>query len=302
LIFIEISLGWVDVALIHFMGNAGLRTYQLLVSPSVVTYLIREQFYNFVPRTHTFEDSLPKRLEYSFYILALKEWNLDSMMYRYLWNPLKVMGKKLKFLHVRQLILIVGPMYIAGCVAWYYNASIPANAQQYIPIAFAFIALVMVLKSFTERHDVQLSWVLIIVNHFWIALAISFNEHFTYDHTVLYLSGIVTFGVLGFICLRILKALEKDLDLNRFHGHVTLYPGIAFTFLICCLSVAGFPITPSFIGEDLIFSHIKEDQLALAFFVALSFIIDGLAIIRIYARLFLGPHVKSVYESAYRSS
>jgi NADH-quinone oxidoreductase subunit L len=64
----------------------------------------------------------------------------------------------------------------------------------------------------------------------------------------------------------------------------------------------GFPITPTFIGEDLIFTHIHEDQVVLATFVALSFIIDGLAIIRIFARVFLGPHVRSVYEMAYRSS
>jgi NADH:ubiquinone oxidoreductase subunit 4 (subunit M) len=66
--------------------------------------------------------------------------------------------------------------------------------------------------------------------------------------------------------------------------------------------VAGFPITPTFIGEDLMFTHIHEDQPLLAFFVGLSFIIDGIAIIRIYARVFLGPHVNSVYEMAYRSS
>ena len=37
-------------------------------------------------------------------------------------------------------------------------------------------------------------------------------------------------------------------------------------------------------------------------FISLSFIIDGLSIIRIYARVFLGPHVKSQYDMAYRSS
>jgi len=68
------------------------------------------------------------------------------------------------------------------------------------------------------------------------------------------------------------------------------------------LGATGFPITPTFIGEDLIFSHIREDQLVLAFFTSLSFVIDGLAIIRIYARLFMGPHSKSVYDMAYRSS
>jgi NADH-quinone oxidoreductase subunit L len=73
-------------------------------------------------------------------------------------------------------------------------------------------------------------------------------------------------------------------------------------FLLACLGVSGFPITPSFVGEDLIFTHIHEDQPVLATIVSLSFIIDGLSIIRVYARVFLGPHVKSIYEMAYRSS
>jgi formate hydrogenlyase subunit 3/multisubunit Na+/H+ antiporter MnhD subunit len=77
---------------------------------------------------------------------------------------------------------------------------------------------------------------------------------------------------------------------------------MALVFLLACLGLAGFPITPSFVGEDLIFSHIHEEQFVLAFFIALSFIVDGLAIIRIYGRVFLGPHVKSIYEMAYRSS
>jgi NADH:ubiquinone oxidoreductase subunit 4 (subunit M) len=66
--------------------------------------------------------------------------------------------------------------------------------------------------------------------------------------------------------------------------------------------LAGFPITPSFVGEDLIFSHIHEDQIALAFFTAMSLVINGLATVRIYARVFLGPHIKTYHEVAKRSS
>ena len=98
LIFIEIACGLQEVALIHIAGNAFLRTYQLLVSPSVVSYKIREQFYNFVPHQKTIEDSWPKRFEYTIYMLSLKEWNLDTFMYTRLWNPLKRFGKKLNFL------------------------------------------------------------------------------------------------------------------------------------------------------------------------------------------------------------
>jgi NADH-quinone oxidoreductase subunit L len=302
LIFIEISFGWVNLALIHFAGNAFLRTYQLLVSPSAVTYLIREQFYNFVPRVHTYEDSLPKKIEYSLYILCVKEWNLDSLMYRILWNPFKWAGRKLNFLTMNIAIIVSAMVFLVGFSGLYFEDAIPAGIHNLIPGVLAFIGLLFVLKALTEKTNVKLSWLLVLVNHFCIALSVSFNERFTFDQTVLYLSGAVVFAIGGFICLYLLQTLEKDIDLERFHGHAYLYPGLAFAFLICCLSVAGFPITPTFIGEDVIFTHIHPDQIVLAFFVALSYIVTGLTIIRLYARIFLGPHVRSAYEMAYRSS
>jgi NADH-quinone oxidoreductase subunit L len=302
IIFIELSLGWVNLALIHFAGNAFLRTYQLLISPSVVTYLIREQFYNFTPREHTFEDSLPRRLEYSFYVLCLKEWDLDTFMYRYYWNPLKQIGNRLRFISLKSVLVFGLPALVLGFLVLIVKQRVPESALHWLSAVLAFVGLTFALKSFTERENVKLSWILVIMNHFWIALAISFNENFSFGQIGMYLSGVIIFGIVGFICLRQLRVREKRISLDRFHGHSFMHPGLAFMFLVSCLGVAGFPITPTFIGEDLIFTHIHQEQIFLAFFVALSFIIDGLAIIRIYARVFLGPHVRSVYEMAYRSS
>jgi NADH-quinone oxidoreductase subunit L len=302
LIFIEVAAGFEKLALIHFAGNAFLRTYQLLVSPSVVTYLIREQFYNFIPRANSIEDSLPKRIEYTYYMLCLKEWNLDSLMYRYLWNPLKWLGKQFDFLTLQRVIIFGIPAYLIGLFIVYNEDLIPENIERYLPFLFSLIALAMVLKAFTERKHARMSWLLIVMTHFWVALAIAFNEHFNFNQIHIYLSGIAVSGVLGFLCLRWLKFHEGSIDLDQFHGHSYRHPKFAITFLLACLGVSGFPITPTFVGEDLIFTHIHEDQPVLAFIIALCFIIDGLAIIRMYARVFLGPHVKSIYEMAYRSS
>lgn len=302
IIFIEVAAGLEYLALFHFAGNAFLRTYQLLVSPSVVSYQIREQFYNFMPRQHTVEDSLPKRLEYSLYMLCLKEWNLDSFMYKYLWNPVKWAGRKLGYLTTQKVLVFFIPAYVMGVFAFYYENWVPPVVHDLLPVAFAVIGLLMVLKSFTERTHTRMAWILVILNHFWVALSISFNEHFEFSHTILYLSGISVLGLFGYLILRRLKTREGTIDLDQFHGYSYKHPKLAMAFLLACLGVSGFPITPTFIGEDLIFSHIHEDQILLAFFTSLSFIIDGLAIIRIYARVFLGPHVKSVYEMAYRSS
>ena len=92
------------------------------------------------------------------------------------------------------------------------------------------------------------------------------------------------------------------MSLDDFYGHAFEHPKIAIIFLICSLTLAGFPISPTFIGEDLIFSHVHFNQIGLAFFTSLSLIINGLAAIRIYSRVFLGPHIKKYHDVAKRSA
>ena len=303
IIFIEVAAGFDNLALIHFAGNAFLRTYQLLVSPSVVSYLIKEQFYNFIPRKESIEDSLPKKIEYSVYLLSLKEFNLDTLMNRIVFTPLKRIGKQLNFITLKNVFYYFIPVYVVGMFLMYNEEIVPPVIHEFLPFLFSFIGLLMVLKSFSERKSPILAWLLIILNHFWIALAISFNEHFDFDHIVYYLGGIILCGTIGIYSLYRLGALEKKyFDLNRYYGHVYEYPGLAFVFLISSLGLMGFPITPTFIGEDLIFSHIHEHQFLLAFFNSLAFIMGGISIVRMYARLFLGPHVKTYHETPYKSS
>jgi NADH-quinone oxidoreductase subunit L len=304
LIFIEVSFGFHILALVHFAGNAFLRTYQLLVSPSIVSYLIKEQFYHFEPRKKSIEGKwFPRKLENTLYILCVKEWNLDSFMYRYFWNPLKAIGKRLDFLTIRSLVFIFLPIFLFGVYSLYFhNGSDNQVLHTYLPYIFAIIGLMMVLKAFSERKHALLSWVLVVSNHFWTALAISFNERFNITEVIVYLSGIFGAGIFGLYLLRRMKREKNGIDLNRFHGHSFQHPVIGMLFLISCLSLSGFPISPTFVGEDLVFSHIHEDQWFLAACVALSFVLDGLAIMRIYARVFLGPHVLHDEAIAYRSS
>ena len=302
IIFIELALGLKYLALFHFAGNAFLRTYQLLVSPSVVSYLIREQFYNFQSRQDTIEDSWPRKIEYSYYIFCLKEWNLDSFLYRYFWNPLKWMGKKLDFLSFSRALILFIPVYLIGIFLRINEAEVPAGIYNLLPEFFSVLGVITVLKAFTERQHARLAWLLAVLNHFFIVLAISFNEHFGREEIVIYLSGVVVFGFFGWFVLLRMKHLEGNIDLDRFHGFSLEHPKLALGFLLCSLGVAGFPISPTFVGEDLIISHIHEDQMVLAILTSISMIVGGIAIIRLYARVFLGPHSKSVFEMGYRNS
>ncbi|MFN3404733.1 MAG: proton-conducting transporter membrane subunit [Cytophagaceae bacterium] len=302
LMFIEVALGLETIALIHFAGNAFLRSYQLLVSPSSVAYLLREQFFNFTPRKLTVEDSLPARLEYSFYILCLKEWNLDAFLKTFFWDPFKKFGRILLFMNFKfSFILFLS----AFSLSFFYinnTLSVAVDFHSSIAIVFGLVGLLLIIKSFYERSNPFFALLLIVLNHFFIVMAVCFNEKFNLDEANLYLAGVLVSAIVGFMCLFIIKRKEEVVSMEQFQGLVYKHHTLSFVFLLSCLGLAGFPITPTFVAEDLIFSHIHEDQIILAFLTSISFVLNGISIIRIYTRVFLGPHTGSPFEMGYKST
>jgi NADH-quinone oxidoreductase subunit L len=290
IMFIEVAAGWEVLALIHFAGNAFLRTYQLLVSPSVVSYLIREQFYGFVPKFKVQKAGMVNRLKISFYIWSLKEWNLDRFINQLIFDPLKKLGHRLDFLTYKSVFLYFVPSYLIALTLLLIGFKLPPLIHSWLPLVFAFISLLMVLKSFTERKSARLAWILLMMNHFWMVLAIAENEYFSGGEIAMYLSGVVVFGLSGLIVISWMKSHVDQSGLFEYHGYIRRLPLQGFLFLLSVLGLMGFPISPTFIGEDLLYSHIHQDQYLLAFLAALAFVMEGIAAIRIYARLFLGKN------------
>ncbi len=301
IIFIEVALGLETLALIHFASNAFLRSYQLLVSPSVVTYLIREKFFNYQPTVAKIEPAWLKKLKYSLYVFSVREWHLDSFMFRFLWNPFKKLGRLFGFFNTKMALGLL-PIFILGVYLYHNQQYLPKPVLNMLPTIFAFIGFLMILRAFVERKYPTNSWWLTVFSHFWIALAVLYNELFDYSHTAIYLSGVVVSALVGYGSLRYLLKREPGTDLNGFYGHSFEYEKLSGVFLLSCLGLAGFPITTTFLGEDLLYSHIQLNQFFLALFVSMSFIFSGLALIRMYARLFLGPHIKTYHQVGHRSS
>lgn len=303
IIFCEIALGWNTLALIHIAGNAFLRSYQLLTSPSVVTYLMKDMFYNFNPKKKNIEARLPKKLEYTFYVLGTREFTINTFLYSYLWNPMKAIGKSIP---IKSQGLIIGASILFGItsvIAFFMRSQISEETAHVLSIAIGLIGLVSVFVAFTERTNALRSWILVCSNHFWVAMAVTFNENYSLSHNLIYLSGVSIAMILGYVILNQIRNKEGgQLELNNFYGMGYTYSKKGFAFLLCALAVSGFPITPTFIGEDLIFSHIHEDQIILSLIVSISLIIDGLALVRIYSRIFMGPHFKNNHEVADRAS
>lgn len=298
IIFLEIALGFGQIALFHFVGNAFLRTYQLLVSPSVVSYLVREQFYNYRSDQNPKPRSpLVDRLNKAAYLLAVKEWNLDLIIFKVVLRPIKAMKSALSFITLPVLVKTFIPLYLIGLSAAYFSFPVLQPINRFLAIGFAILALLMVSKAYNERHSSRLAWLLVVMAHFFIDLAITFNDHLNVKEAGIYLSGILISAVVGFYSLQKVRTLEgRRIGLNKYHGLIARHKGLAFIFLLACLGVSGFPITTTFLGEDLILGHIRSEQVLLAFLVSLTFIVNGIATLRIYSRIFLG-HVNRNYQN-----
>jgi NADH-quinone oxidoreductase subunit L len=302
LMFVWVAMGWHTVALIHFALNAFLRTYQLLVSPSVLSYRIHDQFFNFIKPSDNYKGTTLDKIKLSIYILSIKEFNMDNNIYNLMWQPIKRIGNAFSFISRSIVFYAFIPLFLGGLFLAYNKNLMDHALELGLPTLFAIIGIIMALKAFVERGSSSYAWFLVILNQLFTSLAIAFNEEFDYGQIHIFLSGIIISGIVGYICLKYLKSKGVDTKLDGFKGNINKYQTLALVFLISCLGIVGFPITPTFIGEDVILGHIHENQYLLTFLIALGLIVDGLAIFRIYARIFLGPNRDSFNEVAYRSS
>ena len=302
LMFVWVALGWHVFATIHFMANAFLRTYQLLVSPSILSYLIHDQFFNFIQPQQSFRKGFIGKLKMSLYILSVREFLLDDIMYRYLWSPLKRTGNWISYIPRGVVYFGFIPIYFIGLYLVYHKELIEPQILGYLPYVYSFLGIVIAMRAFVQRLQPIKAWMMIFLNNLFTSLTIGLNEQFDFGQIHLFLSGIMISGLVGLIVLLQLKKSVPELTLNNFFGYQRIKPLHAFLFLLASLGLMGFPITPSFIGEDLILGHIHGNQYGLTAMIAINLIIDGLAVFRMYARIFLGPFKYSNHEVAFRSS
>ena len=298
IMFIEVALGFHVLALVHFAGNAFLRTYQLLISPSVLNYLVHHQYFHYKPHVATGSNKWMNTI----YTLSVKEWNIDGFLYRFLWMPFKSIGKRLHFLETAAGKIVAIVLLAILVFAW-SGEGLFVSYNQAFPIISMGIALLLIVYSFTSRKSAATAWGYLLLAHFFILVGIVANmEEIKWEQVIMYASGVVLAAAVGHISLRRIYNIDKNISLNQFHGYVYEQKGTALLFLLSAIGLLGFPITAAFVGIDVLFTHIHANQIVLIILTALCFLFIELAAIRIYCRIFLGVHKKLNHPVAFRST
>lgn len=299
LMFIEVALGFHWLVLVHFAGNAFLRTYQLLVSPSVLNYLVHHQYFHYVLPTQ----KLVSKFKATFYMLGIKEWNLDTIMFTYLWSPFKWLGRQVQFLQSNILISILSIIGVVCLLLGSINHNSIPSLSGAMPILLMSIAFAIILFSFAYRGSAIKAWVYLLTAHLFIISAVLVNAtHINFIEIIFYVSGVTLAFILGYYCLRKIKAIDNSISLNQYHGYVYEQNTTGFLFLVAAMGMLGFPITAAFVGIDVLFTYVHSNQKVLILLMALCFLFIELAAFRILLRIFLGPHKKLNHPVAYRSS
>jgi len=301
LMFVELSLGLETLVLLHFISNAFLRCYQLLVSPSIVAHLLRVEgavdsdFY--IKDTQQLEylplsirDALPEVLQNTLYVFALQEGQLELLVRKVLWDTLKNLGAGIN----RLSAWILGLSIFAVVVCFVTAISEVSNvAGTYLSMPVSLLMVLVSTAAFSQKHSPYKVWNKVAISSFLAALAVWMMVPSALFDIALFLSGIIPAWILGLVVMkRLLKGDDFAQTPFRYRAFAETRPGLSFLLFISFLGLVGFPITPAFLGEDLLLSHASSQHPWFALPITIAFVVNGIAAARVFMRLCMGRPVE----------
>lgn len=294
--FVELALGLQWLVLLHFVSNASLRTYQLLISPSAVSYLVHDQFFYFVPPPQKIKNTILGKLRAAFYVLGIKEWNMNTAVSHYLWEPLKVVGRACVVLDkpVAQMIslaLLLGLAVVA----------VPAQLS-YFSTAAAILSILFYIRAYTTKNSARTGWNLIMLGHLFGAFSLALASTGDWKYLATYGAWVTLAFAVGHLCLGRLKQNDQPDDLREYHGAISVFTKLGSTFFIVSLLFMVFPISPAFLAQEALLSSIPGDHTLQTVLFCFSYLLVGVSIMRLYTKVFFGPHKASSHELAYKSA
>jgi len=297
--FIELALGFEALVLFHFLGNAFLRCYQLLVSPSIVAHLLRvegETDVNFDIRKSalahslpmTLRQSLPETLQNTLEVMALQEFNLETMVRSVLWDSFRALGHLLSrihpFLKTATLLVALGIGFLLFEKGF--------NIRPYLGLLAALGMVYLSAIAFSRKRTPIWTWNQVGLSTLFAGVATSLVSD-EQGYLVLFFSGIIVAWLLGLLLIVKMTRIDgPTMNPYMYRAMDEKMPIHALLFFLTFLGLVGFPITPAFLGQDLMLFHLSSEHAWMAPLVAIAFVLNGISASGIYMRICAGRPVE----------
>lgn len=295
LMFVELSLGFGSLVLFHVLGNAFLRCYQLLISPSIVAHLLRVEGDTDIPLDlrrmnmmqslpNGLREILPHTLRNTLQVLSLQEFNLETWVRQAFWDSFKWLGMKINQTNP----LIRWGFIIAPILATPWMTGLESLA----PLTLTWM-LGLSLLGFTQRRYPIKTWNHVGFSNFFAGVTAGLVADSNWSYAILFESGILPAWVTGF---GLITWMNHRNDFRRnpylYRAMDERHPIAAALFFLSFLGMVGFPIWPSFFGQDLILFHLSGEHAWMAPFVTLSLVLNGISASAVYMRMCAGRPVE----------
>ena len=292
LIFVEMALGLKVIVMIHMVANACLRCYQLLISPSILAYLVRLQGSADKPLKilgRSIESLLPERVANTLYVFCINDGYLESVVNFILWKPAKQIGLRLQR-HDKILYWVLMPVIFCTVVVLRFNVHF--DIRDKLCMLSSFVTLCLAFSALAEEKSALRAWNTASLSSLFSGLSILIIDPHTVTDVAIYGSGILFFWIIGLQSILFLGAETRTISMRFYNGMGMVAPGSSILLFIAVLGVSGFPISPTFIGEDLILHHASSEFLWLVVVLAVAVVTNGISLARIYTKVCMGPRLE----------
>ena len=302
LMLFELSLGFKNLAFFHMIGNAYLRCFQLLVSSSVLTMHLHMQgviraFLGL--KTFSLPNLFPKKLRPSLFVFALNDGYYEDILKAIVVKPVMAIAyvcNSILSLSVKGLVLRLvstknglkdstlrsfSPMLIALSLVALFHVFF--RAYEIIKVLSLLVAIFLALAALGERKNSLQALGLAIFGNLFAFLSITTNRL-----GLLYIIGLIVSSLIALEAFRYITMRRTIADLLNYHGLILQFPLAGTVLLIGILGIVSFPISSTFLGEDILLNLSFHSGIHYLIIFQLIFIIIGIALIRLYSLVMLG--------------
>lgn len=171
--------------------------------------------------------------------------------------------------------------------------------KTYISIPSVSIAMVMAsVSAFSQKRSPINVWNGVALSSLLAGITVWLMNSAALPDVLLFLSGIIPAWLLGLWALNRMLKLENFAETPfLFRAMAETRPRVSLLLFLSFLGLVSFPITPAFLGEDLLLSHASSEHPWFALPITIAFVVNGIAAARVFLRLCMGrPTEISVLE------
>jgi NADH:ubiquinone oxidoreductase subunit 5 (subunit L)/multisubunit Na+/H+ antiporter MnhA subunit len=283
LMFIEISLGLLHLAMAHLFCHALYRCFQLLVSSSVVASSLTLNNKVTLDRLTNKKRwellFLPNGIRNTIYFLALNDFSMDTSWRGFNFLPWRLLYQYLKNIlsYPFLVVLFVGVLVIFSetkLMGVYVDSS----------ILLSFMSLFFSLRALFVQQDPFLSLVELTLSLTLDILSIYLGDRNSINGIKIFLISVIPASFFGLY----VTYFYRGHNLQDYHAEGSDHPTHANIFLVVFMVLSGMPVSSAFFGEDIIIEELIMHSLFMAFSTTMSLMLNGLICVRIYTKLFMG--------------